>query len=77
MADLAEAVDHGGEHLERGGVAGEAVGVGKEVAFERFGVGAGGEEVGDELGVLAFGGEEVVAFGEAGGFDSVRRCRRC
>ena len=66
---LAEAVDHGGEHLERGGVAGEAVGVGEEVAFERLGVGAGREEVGDEFGVLALGGEEGVAFGEPGGFD--------
>ena len=66
-ADLSEAVDHGGKYLERGGVAGEAVGVGEEIAFERVGAGAGGEEVGDELGVLALGGEEGVTFGEAGG----------
>ena len=31
--------------------------------------GGGGEEVGDELGVAALGGEEIVALGEAGGFD--------
>ena len=77
VAVLAEAVDHGGEDLERGGVAGEAVGVGEEIAFEGFGVGVRGEQVGDELGVLAFGGEEVVAFGEAGGLDGGWRCRRC
>ena len=66
---LAEAADHGGEDLEGRGVAGEAVGVGEEVAFERFGVGAWGEEIGDEFDVLALGGEEGFAFGEAGGFD--------
>ena len=42
MSDLAEAMDHGGEDLERGGVAGEAVGVGEEVAFERCGGGCPG-----------------------------------
>lgn len=39
---LAEAVNHRGEDLKRCGVAGEAVGVGKEVAFEGFGVGVRG-----------------------------------
>ncbi len=67
-ACLAEAVDHGGEDLERGGVAGEAVGVGEEIAFERAGVGVWWQEAGEEFGVLAFGGEEDVAAGEAGGF---------
>ena len=48
------------------GVAGEAVGVGEEIALERGGV---GREVGDEAGLAAFGGEEGVAGAEAGGVD--------
>jgi len=66
---LTEAADHGGEHLFGRGVAGEVVGVGEEIAFERGGVRAIG---GDELGVLALGGEEFFSWGEAGGFDCLR-----
>ena len=64
--DLAEALDHGGEDLGRRDVAGEAVGVGEEIAFERGGV---GREVGDQRGLAAFGGEEGIAGAKAGGLD--------
>ena len=57
-----EAADHGGEDLLGCGVTGEAVGVGEEVAFERgWGGGAGYGPGGDELDVLAGGGEEGIA----------------
>jgi hypothetical protein len=66
--DLAEAMNHCSEHLGGRGSAGEAVGVGEEVAFERRGVRA---EVGDERSLRAFGGEKGFARTEAGGLDGL------
>src|SRR6202041_2594859 len=64
-----KAAHHGGEDLERGGVTGELVGVGKKIAFEGgWGWTVGGPG-GDEFGVLALGCEEGVAGAEAGGLD--------
>ena len=81
-AVLAEAVHHGRRNLVRGVDAGELVGVGKQVAFQRLGLGidiaqqrqvilGGGDEVGGsaQAGLLDHGGDviEVVAFGHDDG----------
>ena len=74
---LAEAAHHGGEDLERCGVAGELIGVGEEIAFERYGGRSVGGEGRDELGVLALGGEEGVPRGRIRRPRLPGRCRRC
>lgn len=67
---LAEALDHDGEHGGGRGVAREAVGIRVEEALERGGV-AARDEIGDEGGVAALGGEDVPGRAEAGGLRGV------
>ena len=69
---LTELLDHGRRHLLHGHHAGEFIGIGEKVAFER--VGARGE-VGDHRGVGLRHFQEILSGSEAGGLDRRGRCR--
>ena len=66
---VAKTLDHRRQHLRRSGVAAEAVGVGKEVALQRCGV---GRKVGDQPGLASFGGQKRLARTQPGGFHRMR-----
>ena len=65
-ADLAELFHHGGSHLLHGHHAGEFVGVGEKISFERF---CAGGDIGDQGGVGLRDFQEIVGGAEAGVFD--------
>ena len=63
---LLEAVDHDGGHVVHAHDAGELVGVGEEIAFERVGLRVDGA---DQRSVMSGFGDEVFFFAEARAFD--------